>query len=535
MAKRKRQFFYGDCRDVMAGAEIPPESVDLIYLDPPFNSNACYGMLFGSGRGRKPEQAFSDLWCWGPEDRRALERIRDGAAAGDDRSQCLATALEALESLLGACGSLSYLIYMGERLVPMRALLKRTGSIYLHCDPTMSHYLKILMDAVFGPENFRNQIVWAYSGGGVPRKDFPRKHDIILRYTKSGSKERVFNVERKPYKQNTRQVGKHSTYSGGNAIDLERGTPVTDCWTDIKTVTGWNPERLGYPTQKPLALLERIVQVSTHPGDLVLDPFAGCGTALEAAERNGRSWIGIDIAWMALDMLIERLRRRPETSTAVDELDLRTPATLEEAEAFHDEALARWGWRGATPTTLQEAENLARREGGRDEKHGRNAGRFDFQRFACSLVQARPSAREIGDGGVDGVIRFPGALDSRSGEATVLEYLVEVKSGRIGEPDLRRLLGSVADRGAAGGLMLTLRRSETRGLNRFCERQGQWRSSFDGQSYPKLQISSVEELLESKKAGDHPTFHGLPKPYRPYSPDRRVGKDPMQKELAEWY
>ena len=188
----------------------------------------------------------------------------------------------------------------------MHRVLRPDGSIYLHCDPTASHYLKAIMDAIFGKKGFRNEIVWCYSGGGLPKKDFPRKHDIILRYSKSGKA--VFNVERKPYKENTQAVGKHSTLSGGADIDLERGTPVTDWWSDIKTVTGWNPEKTGYPTQKPLALYERIIKASSNDRDIVLDPFAGCATTLVAAERLGRQWVGMDIWRGAKEVVLDRLR-----------------------------------------------------------------------------------------------------------------------------------------------------------------------------------------------------------------------------------
>ncbi len=203
----------------------------------------------------------------------------------------------------------SYLAYMSIRLMEMHRILKPTGLLYLHCDPTMSHYLKLVLDAIFGRSQFRNEIVWCYSGGGMSRNNFPRKHDIIFRYAKQDATI-TYNVERKPYKENTQQVGKHSTYSGGHDIDLERGTPITDWWTDIKTVTGWSSERTGYPTQKPLALLQRIVKTSSNPGDVVLDPFCGCATALVAADDLGRNWVGIDISGKAAELVVQRIEER---------------------------------------------------------------------------------------------------------------------------------------------------------------------------------------------------------------------------------
>ena len=254
-------------------------------------------------------------------------------------------------------------------------------------------------------------------------------------------------------------------------------------------------------------------------------------TALEAAEKNERSWIGIDIAYIALDMLIERLLRNRDISDAVDAIELHAPSTIEEAEQLHADSLRRWGWEGQTPQTIQEAEEMAQRQGKPGEKHGRNAGRFEFQRFACSLVQARPNAREVGDGGIDGIIRFPG-LDLKTGHSRVLEYLVEVKSGKIGQPYLDRLLGTITNRGAVGGLMLTLHRSETRGLRQYCLGQGEW-EAFDGKSYPKLQICSVEEILEMRAQGKPALCPKLPTSYRPYAPDKALESEMQQKEI--WF
>lgn len=216
-------------------SQFPADSVDLIYLDPPFFSNRFYEVIWGD---EAEIRSFEDRWAGGIN---------------------------------------HYVGWMRDRVIELYRVLKPTGTLYLHCDYHASHYLKVMLDEVFGENRFRNEIVWCYSGGGIPRKDYPRKHDTIFRYAKGS--EWTFNVERKPYKENTQAVGRHSTYvpEAQRAIDLERGTPVTDWWTDIKTVTGWSPERLGYPTQKPVALLERIIKASSNPGDVVLDPSAGAG------------------------------------------------------------------------------------------------------------------------------------------------------------------------------------------------------------------------------------------------------------------
>ena len=288
---------------------INSETVDLIYLDPPFNSGKQWENPIGEGN-KRALASFKDTWEL--SDTHADEEYELSLVCPE-----AIPLIDALHDINGGSWK-AYLIYMGARLAEMHRILKPTGSIYYNCDPVMSHGVKLLMDALFGGQssgkvggNFRNEIVWCYSGGGVSKRDFPRKHDIILRYTKHRTW--IYNVEYKPYKENTQQVGKHSTYSGGHDIDLQRGTPVTDWWTDIKTATGWAQERTGYPTQKPLALLNRIIRASSKEGDLVLDPFCGCATTCLAAEFAQRQWIGIDLATEAANLVRERLEKESDS------------------------------------------------------------------------------------------------------------------------------------------------------------------------------------------------------------------------------
>ena len=302
-----RTIFVNDNLPIMRGMN--DECVDLIYLDPPFNSNREYlAPMNSAAAGAR----FSDIF-------RKDDYKEEWVAEIEGDHPKLHAILRGIEAM-GRESDYAYCVFMAIRLLEMHRILKDTGSVYLHCDPTMSHYLKLVMDSVFGRKMFRNEVVWCYSGGGVPRKDFPRKHDIILRYGKTDRV--VFNVERKPYKENTRQVGKHSTLSGGADIDLERGTPVTDWWTDIKTVTGWSPEKTDYPTQKPLTMLVRIIKASSNEGDMVLDPFCGCATACVAAEALQRKWVGIDKSDEAHKQVTKRLR---DTYG-----EMFTPVTLEE-------------------------------------------------------------------------------------------------------------------------------------------------------------------------------------------------------------
>ena len=289
-----RTLYHGDNLPFLRGMN--SETVHLIATDPPFNKNKDFHATPDSlAAGAR----FTDRWRWDkdvhPEwvdaiqdDWPAVWRVIEAAraASGDDMA--------------------AFLAWLGVRLMEMHRILTEDGSLYLHIDHTAHAWVKALLDAIFGRRNFRNEIVWCYSGGGIPRRDFPRKHDTLLRYTKSD--DYTFYIERKPYKENTQQVGKRSTYSGGDDIDLERGTPITDWWTDIQTVTGWNPQRTGFRTQKPLELYERIIRASSNEGDVVLDPFCGCATTPVAAERLGRQWIGMDIWDRAHDVVIQRLQ-----------------------------------------------------------------------------------------------------------------------------------------------------------------------------------------------------------------------------------
>ena len=313
-----RVLYQGDNLDFLRGMN--SGTVHLIATDPPFNKNkdfhATPDSLADGG-------SFHDRWSW--QNHLQPEWLSSISQDYPEVWKVIMAGKDVWGDDMGA-----FLCWLGVRLLEMRRILRDDGSIYLHIDHTAHAWVKCLMDAVFGRRNFRNEIVWCYSGGGIPKKDYPRKHDTILRYTKS--RDWTFTVERKPYKENTQQVGIHSTYSGAdNAIDLERGTPVTDWWTDIPTVTGWNPEDVGYPTQKPLGLYERIIKASSNPGDIVLDPFCGCATTPVAAERQGRRWVGIDLWDGAYQQVVSRMNDNrqllvdiPPTVTLSDTPPVRT-------------------------------------------------------------------------------------------------------------------------------------------------------------------------------------------------------------------
>ena len=294
-----RRLHVGDNLAVMR--RMASETFDLVYLDPPFNSNQNYRIVFKGPKGLRAKAhlpAFEDVWTWNDDSEASLDEL-----AREWGAEPVGVAISGLLTVIGRDRMMAYLVNMTLRLIEIRRLLKPTGSVYLHCDPTASHYLKVLMDAIFGRGNFRNEIVWCYRGGGVPRRDFARKHDLILRFSK-GDKY-VFNPQFSEYSEASASL---ITRRGGVSVDglerdLERGAHMTDWWSDINSLQTWSPERTGYPTQKPVRLLERIIRSSSNEGGLVLDPFCGCGTTMVAAERLGRQWVGIDVEPMALGVL----------------------------------------------------------------------------------------------------------------------------------------------------------------------------------------------------------------------------------------
>lgn len=291
-----RTLFHGDNLDFLRSMN--SESVHLIATDPPFKKNRD---SHATPDSLASGASFQDRWKWERDVHvEWIDRIED------DYPKVMNVIQGSRNSYGDDMGA--FLCFMAVRLLSMWRILRQDGSIYLHCDPTASHYLKELMDSIFGKDNFRNEIVWCYAGGGIPRNDFPRKHDIILRYTKSNRY--TFNPIWRPYSEGTQQRGR--TQVKGKYYDLglnKKGTPVNDWWSDVKRITSpTDPEKTGWPTQKSLDLYERIIKASSNEGEVVLDPFCGCATTLVAAERLGRQWVGIDIWDKAHETVIARLK-----------------------------------------------------------------------------------------------------------------------------------------------------------------------------------------------------------------------------------
>ena len=291
--------YYGDNLDILR-EYIEDNSIDLIYLDPPFNSKQSYNVLFAEKNGtQSPAQikAFEDTWHW---DRKAEETYRE---IEENLPKKIADLIRALRSFLGENDMMAYLVMMTIRLCELYRVLKSTGSIYLHCDPTASHYLKLLMDTVFGVKNFQNEIIWCYKTGGASKRRYGRKHDIIFFYSKSSNykfnaiKEKSYMMHKYGFKKSDFKEDEKGQYSWVILKD----------WWEIPAIGSATKERLGYPTQKPEALLERIIKASSNEGDVILDPFCGCGTTITVAEKLKRKWIGIDITHLAVSLMKHRL------------------------------------------------------------------------------------------------------------------------------------------------------------------------------------------------------------------------------------
>ena len=441
--------YFGDCLEVMSRWR--PEQVDLIYLDPPFNSKRDYNVIFGDDadeEGRSNEfLAFEDTWQW---DAAAVKRVRELT----NRTGKIADAIEGVRLALGPSGMLAYLAYMAERLTEAKRILKPTGSIYLHCDPTASHYLKVVMDAVFGAGNFRNEIVWRIgwvSGFKTKKRGWIRNHDTILYYGNGG--QTTFNKEYLPYPKGYRRRGESGESTGP-------GVPIEDTWNcstgdklNSIMITSFSKEKLGYPTQKPEALLRRIIRASSNEGDLVLDPFCGCGTTMAAALAENRRWAGIDVSPFAVFHVIEN-RLRPLVGGKVN------------ISGF--------------PTRMKEAERLAAND------------RFRFEAWAVNLIFGMaPNEKQTSDGGIDGSGKFLGDIEG-------FDYggaLAQVKSGTVTMDSVRAFARALEDpdNRAVAGVFITMRPTATSGMKAEAAKLGSFRLRGSSKEYPRFSFWSVEE------------------------------------------
>lgn len=505
--------YYGDNLPVLR-EHVRDESVDLVYLDPPFNSNQDYNVLFAERDGSRAAaqiKAFGDTWRW---DQGSAAAFHDVVEHGP---QPVSRAMQAFRTLVGESDVLAYLSMMAPRLVELHRVLKPTGSIYLHCDPTASHYLKMLMDAVFGPKHFLNEILWQRANAhNFKTRFWPRQHDSLLLYSKGEAF--TLNPVYQPYgpeqlkryrmDENGRlYTGQDLTVSavrrlrqfewrgvkppahrswGASMEQLEQwyreerillkkdGTPrfdglkvyldempgkqVGSVWTDVPRISNTAAERLGYPTQKPEALLDRILNASSNPGDLVLDPFCGCGTAVASAQRLGRHWCGIDVTHLAINLIKNRL------------LD-----SFRERVSFevHGE-----------PVSLPDAQALW------------SYDPFEFQAWALGLVGARvaSSSKRGADRGVDGRLYF------HDGGADTRQIIFSVKGGTVRSEHVRDLRGVIERERAEIGVLLTLE-PPTTAMVKEAASAGFYDSPWG--AHPRIQVLTIEELLAGARI-DYP-------------------------------
>lgn len=440
--------YFGDNLEILQNNKyFPDECIDLIYLDPPFSSNRDYNVLYREASGKWSEaqiKAFSDTWTWDKVTDDTLQDIRLKAPLE------VGKLIEGMVEGIGKNPVSAYLVMMTPRLLEMYRVLKDTGSLYLHCDPTASHYLKLILDRIFGTRNFRNEILWTYRTGGASKRHFARKHDTIFFYSKSNTY--LFNPQKERIYYDKPFFSPQKDSKGRYYADVF----VRDCW-EIPAVINVSKERLGYATQKPLALLERIVRASSNEGDIVLDPFCGCGTALVAAHKLNRRWIGIDITYIAIEVMSKRLK---DSFSGI---------------SFETEGL---------PKDIDGAKALARKS------------RTQFELWAIGLVGGKSVGRR--DGGVDGIIDF------QEDAKTWARIAVQVKSGVVNPGLIRDLEGVLANQNYPIGIFITLN-APTRGMNDEARKAGHYCHPFFNLDYPKLQILTIEELLQGKKPDIPPT------------------------------
>ncbi len=463
------RLYYGDCLTIMRD-HMNLGSVDLIYLDPPFNSNREYNAIYKDETGRPlPDQieAFCDLWELDEERDRALRTmpvLMREAGIDDEAVEFWRLWMNALRGTQPRL--LAYLSYMMERLLVMKGLLKPTGSVYLHCDPMASHYIKAMMDAIFDHVNFRNEIIWCYRKWSIGAGQFARNHDVILLYSKSDKP--TFNVQYVPVSPGTMKRWKgrkqQAVFVDGvrtaDATDDKAKSPCPDWW-NISIINPNAKERMGYATQKPLALLDRIIKASSNEGDVVFDPFCGCATTIEAAHKLGRQWIGIDIAIHAIKRVARvRLQER---------LGL-----VEGTDFIIDGA----------PRTLEGAHDLWQRD------------KYHFQKWAVEEIEGFVTTKRTADGGVDGRLYF-----GLPNEGDLQSMAIEVKGGKnVGINVIRELRGVLNnDAALMAGLIVMepLGSTKERNFRRFMAEAGDL--DVLGVQYPRMQILTVAEILEGKR------------------------------------
>ena len=500
------RLYYGDNLSIME--RMPLQSVDLIYLDPPFNSKRNYNLMYTDMTGRTaPDQdiAFCDTWEMDAEKEelaRNIPAIMHEYDMPHDYVECWRLWFQALRNTNPKL--LAYLLYMTRRLLHMKVILKPTGSLYLHCDPTASHYIKALLDAIFGHDNFRNEIIWKRTSAHSDSGTMGAVHDILLYYTKSNRF--TFNTQYGPYDKDYvdqhyrhkdpdgrrfmddnltakglsgggydyEYKGKHSSWRvpketmedldadgrlyftrrGGIRIkrylNEMKGLPISDVWTDIFPINSQAKERLGYPTQKPIALLRRIVEQSSNPGDVVFDPFCGCGTSIYAAHGLKREWIGCDIAILAVELMVSLLNEKHALK----------------GEEHYELA--------GIPVTWEQADKLFKQDP------------FEFERWVVQYMDGIPT-KKTGDRGIDGRVYL------QDGTHIVLS----VKGGTMRPTDVRDLRGVLEREADAKGACLLSLREPSKKMREEAAVAGTY--DYNGQTHPRLKLLTIKDIMSSQR------------------------------------
>lgn len=534
------RLYFGDNLHVLR-EHVADASVDLVYLDPPFNSKRDYNLLFKTPKGHQSDAqitAFEDSWHWGEQAEREFNEILRQSSTN------VAELLQALRSFLGENDMMAYVVMMANRLLQLHRVLKPSGSLYLHCDPTASHYLKLVLDGVFGKEFFINEVIWKRYGShndhGQGSTHFGRTHDVILFYSKTENRQwnQLFMPLSQEYIESTyrgvetdgRRFATTPLTGPGGAekgnpvfewnghtrawrysketmqrlhdegrlyysktgyarqklyLEDSRGVPVQDIWDDISSLSGAHAERMGYPTQKPVALLERIIEASSSEGDVVLDPFCGCGTAVDAAQKLGRRWIGIDITHLAIALIEKRLKDRyPYLNRSKPQKAAAVASGVAEPVPEYMQAFEVLG----TPEDLAGARDLALRD------------KYQFQWWACSLVNAQPyqGKKKGADGGIDGLIFFQDDKDAAK------KIVVSVKGGdNINVAMVRDLAHVVVREKAEIGLFVTLA-EPSKPMMTEALKEGFYASPTTGAQFPRIQILTIAGLLDGSQSARYP-------------------------------
>ncbi|TAH18899.1 MAG: site-specific DNA-methyltransferase [Cytophagales bacterium] len=510
--EQKNKLFYGDNLEVLRN-HVKDESVDLCYIDPPFNSKRNYNQIYNNvGKEDTAQaQAFVDTWTWNSTANEGFDEI----TSNKNRvftAQSINLIL-GLEKILGKGSLLSYLVSMTQRIAEIYRVLKPTGSFYLHCDPTASHYLKLVCDCIFCPRggDYKNEIIWIYRERELSKKHWNKKHDVIFFYTKSNNYSFNPNELLEKYSEGTIKKfnytdengrkfqirGKSGNYTGkqGLKIELETTNPndvyrdyldksggiLPRDWWDIPFINRAAKERLGYPTQKPEALLERIIKASSNEGDLILDAYCGCGTTIAVAEKLNRNWIGIDITYQSISLILKRLEDSFGGDFIKEVVDKDTKQIIRPARLLLD----------GVPQDFESAVALANKQDDRVRK--------EFEKWVVltySNNRAIINDKKGGDGGIDGTAFIVDYNDKQ--EQDFKQVIFSVKSNKTLSPTvIRDLYGTVEREKAVIGYLLTLYPMPN--LVKEAGKYGTYQNKIFGHTYPKIEVISVQEILEGKK------------------------------------